>query len=168
MLTFAVESGLHFLRMIESQALSKYRSVFITKLALQPPASSASVDGATSRYVQSMVGRAPDGRQLATLLRTSGPAQLVLDPVLNIALADRAKVQAAATNWLTWYDSMYSEPGDTDDAWNPPRLEYALSVGAPPCEDDALAPCARRFRLFPPATCHGRGPRSPRWRRIAS
>ena len=78
-----------------------------------------------------MVGRAPDGRQLAALLRTSGPAQLVLDPALNIAVADQPKVQQAATNWLAWYDSMYSEPGgNTDDAWNPPRLEYALSVGA--------------------------------------
>ena len=78
-----------------------------------------------------MVGRAPDGRQLATLLRTSGAGQLVLDPALNIAVADRAKVQQAATSWLAWYDSMYSEPGGSaDDAWNPPRLEYALSVGA--------------------------------------
>ena len=47
MLTFAVESGLHFLRMIESLALSKYRSVFVTKLALQPPAGSALIDDAT-------------------------------------------------------------------------------------------------------------------------
>ena len=55
----------------------------------------------------------------------------MLDPVLNIAVADRPKVQQAATAWLAWYDSMYSEPGATiDDAWNPPRLEYALSVGA--------------------------------------
>ena len=132
MLTFAVEAGLHFLRMLESQTLSKsYRAVFVTKLALEPPASSALIDDATSRYVQSMVGRAPDGRQLATLLRTRGPAQLVLDPALNIIVADRPKVQQAATNWLAWYDSMYSEPGGTtDDAWNPPRLEYALSVGA--------------------------------------
>ena len=133
MLTFAVESGLHFLRMLESQALSKYRPVFITKLALQPLAtiSSTLIDDASSRYLQSMVGRAPDGRQLATLLRTSGAGQLVLDPALNIAVADRAKVQQAATSWLAWYDSMYSEPGGSaDDAWNPPRLEYALSVGA--------------------------------------
>ena len=133
MLTFAVESGLHFLRMLESQALSKYRPVFITKLALQPLAtiSSTLIDDASSRYMQSMVGRAPDGRQLATLLRTSGAGQLVLDPALNIAVADRAKVQQAATSWLAWYDSMYSEPGGSaDDAWNPPRLEYALSVGA--------------------------------------
>ena len=52
----------------------RYRPVFITKLALQPLAtiSSTLIDDASSRYVQSMVGRAPDGRQLATLLRTSG------------------------------------------------------------------------------------------------
>ena len=60
----------------------------------------------------------------------TGAAQLVLDPALNIAAADRPKVQQAATAWLAWYDSMYSEPaGPADDAWNPPRLEYALSVG---------------------------------------
>ena len=133
MLTFAVEAGLHFLRMLESQAMSKYRQVFITRLALQPltTVSSPVIDDASTRYLQSMVGRAPDGRQLASLLRTSGPAQLVLDPALNIAAADRPKVQEAATSWLAWYDAMYSEPGATgDDAWNPPRLEYALSVGA--------------------------------------
>src|SRR5262245_52324601 len=133
MLTFAVEAGLHFLRMLELQALSKYRSAFLTKLALQPlsPTTSARADDATLRYMQSMVGRAPDGRQLAAILRTTGAAQLVLDPALNIATADRPKVQQAATSWLAWYDAMYSEPsGPADDAWNPPRLEYALSVGA--------------------------------------
>jgi hypothetical protein len=133
MLTFAVEAGLHFLRMLELQSLSKsYRAAFLTKLALQPlaPASSALIDDATSRYMQSMVGRAPDGRQLAAILRTTGAAQLVLDPVLNIAAADRAEVQLTATAWLTWYDSMYSEPaGPSKDAWNPSRLEYALAVG---------------------------------------
>jgi hypothetical protein len=134
MLTFAVDAGLHFLRMLELQTLSKsYRSVFVTKFALQPlpEDSTALIDDATSRYMRSMVGRAPDGRQIATALRTSGAAQLVADAALNIATADRPKVQAAASAWLTWFDAMYSEPaGASDDAWNPPRLEYALSVGA--------------------------------------
>jgi len=134
MLTFAVDAGLHFLRMLELQTVSKsYRSVFVTKFALQPvdEDSIALIDNATSRYLQSMVGRAPDGRQIATALRTSGAAQLVADAALNIATADRPKVQAAAAAWLSWFDAMYSEPaGTTDDAWNPPRLEYALSVGA--------------------------------------
>jgi len=133
MLTFAVEAGLHFLRMLELQPLSKsYRSAFLAKLALQSltPASAALIDDATSRYIQSMVGRAPDGRLLAAILRTTGAAQLALDPALSIATADRAEVQQAATAWLAWYDSMYSEPiGPSDDAWNPSRLEYALSVG---------------------------------------
>ena len=133
MLTFAVEAGLHFLRMLELQSPSKsYRPAFLTRLALQPLAASgaAMVDDATTRYVQSMVGRAPDGRQLAALLRTTGAAKLVADPALAIAAVDQPKVQQAATAWLAWYDSMYSEPaGQGNDAWNPSRLEYALSVG---------------------------------------
>ncbi len=133
MLTFAVEAGLHFLRTLELETVSKsYRSVFTTRLALQPLSSPnpTLVDDAASRYLQSMVGRAPDGRQLAMLLRTIGAAQLVLDPALNVAVADRPKVQQAAASWLTWYDSMYSEPGGSqDDGWNPPRLEYGVSVG---------------------------------------
>jgi len=134
MLSFAVEAGLHFLRMLELTSLSKsYRAAFLARLALQPlaPATAAMVDDATSRYVQSMVGRAPDGRQLAALLRTTGAAQLVLDTALNLAPEDRPKVQQAATAWLAWYDSMCSEPAHPgDDAWNPSRLEYAVSVGA--------------------------------------
>src|SRR5262245_46235716 len=132
-LTLAVESGLHFLRILELQTPSKsYRAAFITKLALQPlaPAAAARADEGTKRYLQSMVGRAPDGRQLALLLRTIGAAQLVTDAALNIAAVDWLKVQAAATAWLAWYDSIYSEPAaPADDGWNPARLEYAVSVG---------------------------------------
>lgn len=133
MLRFAVDAGLHFLRMLELQALSKYRPAVIARFALQPPgpATATRIDDATARYLQSMIGRAPDGRQVAALLRTAGAVQLASDPVLNIATADRAKVQTVATAWLAWYDAMCSEPvSAADDAWNPPRLEYALSVGA--------------------------------------
>ena len=133
MLSFAVEAGLHFLRMLELTSASKnYRAAFLAKLALQPlaPVAAAMADDPTSRYVQSMVGRAPDGRQLAALLRTTGAAQLVLDPALNIASDDRPQVQQTATTWLAWYDSVCSEPAHpADDAWNPSRLEYAASVG---------------------------------------
>jgi hypothetical protein len=134
MLTFAVEAGLCFLRMLELQKPSKsYRPAFTKVMPLQAPDPLAVplLDDASARYLQSMVGRALDGRRLAARLRSGGPAQLVLDPALEIAPDDHAEVQQAAMTWLTWYDSMYSEPGDTgDDAWNAPRLEYALSVGA--------------------------------------
>jgi hypothetical protein len=133
MLSFAVEAGLHFLHMLDLAGLSKsYRPVFITRLALQQPvpATGTSIDDATNRYVQSMIGRAPDGRVLSTLLRTIGPAQLVLDATLKIAAADQPKIQKAALAWLAWYDSLYSEPASaTDDGWDPSRLEYSMSVG---------------------------------------
>ena len=134
MVAFAVESGLHFQRMVELQTPSKsYRTTFTGRFALQPLSGAAAslVDDATARYMQSMVGRAVDGRQLAAVLRTSGAAQMVAEPALGIATADRLKVQQAATGWLAWYDTMCSEPANqADDAWNPPRLEYAVSVGA--------------------------------------
>jgi hypothetical protein len=134
MLTFAVEAGLTFLRMLELQRPSKsYRQAFTSVMPLQAPDPAAvpPIDDATVRYLQSMAGRALDGRRLAARLRSGGPGQLVLDPALNIVPDDHAEVQQAAMTWLTWYDSMCSEPAETgDDAWNAPRLEYALSVGA--------------------------------------
>jgi hypothetical protein len=134
MLVFAIDAGLHFLRMLELVSPSKnYRASFIARLAFQRPVPPPDVtfDDATDRYIRSMVGRAPDGRILAALLRKAGPAQFVLDPTLKLALADQLKVEDVAARWLTWYDSLYSEPADAkDDAWNPSRLEYSLSVGA--------------------------------------
>ena len=133
MLPFAVEAGLYFFRLLDLQKPSKsYRSAFIAKFPLQPlAADGARVDEAAVRYAQSMAGRALDGRQLAHALRRVGPAQIAADPELNISNEDRAEVQVAAADWLGWYDGMCSEPGGpADDAWNPPRLEYALSVGA--------------------------------------
>ncbi|HKE95896.1 MAG TPA: hypothetical protein VKB34_16430, partial [Povalibacter sp.] len=126
MLVFAIDAGLHFLRMLEHEALSKsYRAVCISRLAFQKPMPPADTtfDDATDRYIRSMVGRAPDGRILAALLRSIGPAQFVLDPTLKLAAGDRLEVQDVATRWLAWYDSLYSEPVNArDDAWNPSRL----------------------------------------------
>jgi len=134
MLVFAIDAGLHFLRMLELEALSKnYRAAFITRLAFQQPTPPPDItfDDATDRYIRSMLGRAPDGRRLASLLRSIGPAQLALDPALKLAAGDRAEIQDVATRWLAWYDSLYSEPaGPKEDGWDPSRLEYSMAVGA--------------------------------------
>ncbi|SHN13462.1 hypothetical protein [Rhizobacter sp. OV335] len=132
MLSLAVEAGLHFLRMLELQAPSKnYRSAFIARLALQRPPDGATTDEATRRYLDSMQGRAPDGRVLAVRLRSAGGAALLAaDPLLAIVAVDQPKVQAAATAWLAWYDAVCSEPTSASgDAWLPSRLEYAMAVG---------------------------------------
>ena len=131
----AVEAGLHFLRMLEGQPLSKnYRAAFILKFALQsaPVQASESVDDATVRFGRTMLGRAPDARRLAETFRSaSALAQLMLDSALRIAAGDRAEVQQTALGWLAWYDVLFSEPASVaDDAWDPQRIEYGLTVSA--------------------------------------
>ncbi|MDM0109518.1 hypothetical protein QTH97_31650 [Variovorax sp. J22R24] len=139
MLTLAVEAGLQFLRMLDLQPLSKsYRAVLIQRFALQalpaPPADADPIDEATSRFMQTMTARAPDARRLADAFRNGGAAQVVLEAPLKIAVADRAEVQQTALAWLAWYDALVNEPAPVPDApgdaWQPSRLEYAVSVAA--------------------------------------
>ena len=134
MLGFAVEAGLHFLHLLDAQPLSKtYRAAFITRFAMQrqPAPDPDANDPATTRWLQTMVGRALDGRRLASTLRVGGTAAVTGDPALQIAIGDQAEVTVAATTWLAWYDALATEPGrGAADAWVPDRMEYAVSVAA--------------------------------------
>jgi hypothetical protein len=139
MLRLSVDAGLHFLLMLDQQPLSKkYRPALIARFALQRPDQSVlmEADEETRRFVETMVGRAPDARRLAELLRTGGVEQLIADPTLKIVVADRAEMRQTATRWLQWYDTLFSEPvKESDDAWSPPRMEYALTVAGQLSED---------------------------------
>ena len=139
MLRLSVEAGLHFLLMLDQQPLSKkYRPLFIARFGLQRPDDSvlAKADEETRRFVETMVGRAPDARRLAEVLRAGGVEAMITDTTLKIVVADRAEVRQTAARWLEWYESLFSEPvQESDDAWNPPRMEYALTVAGQLSED---------------------------------
>ena len=128
----AVEAGLHFLNMLETQALSKnYRAAFIARFAITANGESPSstFDAATMRYLQVMAGRALDARLLDAALQAGGATALALDTRLKIAAGDRAEVAQTAQAWSAWYAQLFSEPAGADaDAWQPERMEYALSV----------------------------------------
>lgn len=134
MLKLSVEAGLCFLRLLDSQPLSKsYRAAFIARFSLQAPEAQvlAGADEATARFVQTMVGRALDARRLEQTLRSVGAAQLALDAELAIAPGDRAEVEQTAQRWLAWYETLFSEPAaGAADPWQSSRMEYALSVAA--------------------------------------
>jgi len=139
MLRLSVEAGLHFLLMLEQQPISRrYRPAFISRFALRRPddAVLAKTDEETRRFVEIMVGRALDARRLAELLRAGGVEQLIAETSLKIVAADRAEVRQTAAGWLEWYDALFSEPvKESEDAWNPPRMEYALTVAGQLSED---------------------------------
>ena len=126
-----VEAGLHFLRMLEAQPLAgNYRAAFTSRFALQSlePQQLEGADEETMRFVQTMVGRALDGRRLEEACRAD-PGAMPRDPALRIAVGDRAEVEQTAARWLTWFDGLFSEPSaGAADAWMPARMEYAVTV----------------------------------------
>ncbi len=66
-LRLAVESGMHFLRMLDAQPTSRsYRGDFISRFALQPPtdAQRPGLDAETLSYWNLMALRVPDARRL--------------------------------------------------------------------------------------------------------
>lgn len=130
LLPLAVDAGLHFLRLLALQPLSRnYRAAFIARFAFAQ--ATEGLDSATERFVQTMAGRAPDARQLAAALRAKTAAQVAADTALKIVAADRAEVALALQQWLAWYDELAAEPArPADDAWLPARLEYAVTVAA--------------------------------------
>ena len=139
MLRLSVEAGLHFLLMLEQQPLSKkYRPAFIARFALAAPDQSVldAADEDTARFLGTMVGRAPDARRIAELLRSGGPAALSGESTLKVVVADRAEFEQTAERWLKWYDALFAEPASqADDAWVPPRMEYALTVAGQLSDD---------------------------------
>jgi hypothetical protein len=132
-LRLAVDAGLHFLRMLEQQPLSRsYRDAFTAVYPLTMPAADemAKADIETRRFLLTMAGRTADARLLASAFRTSGGAAITLDAALHVEAGDRSEVRQAAEAWLAWYDALFSEPTTgAADAWIPERLEYAVSVG---------------------------------------
>jgi hypothetical protein len=132
-LRLAVESGLHLLRLLDAQQMSRsYRADFIARFALQPvpEAGRAALDGQTLDYADLMAGRVPDGRLLAAALRGADGKRAPLPADLAVVAGDKAEVHAAIDAWLVYLDGLFSEPSDGADAWQRERMEYAFSAGA--------------------------------------
>jgi hypothetical protein len=133
-LRLAVEAGLHFLRLLELQVLSKsYRIAFIARFALAAPNDDERrrTDAETLAYWDLMAGPSLDGRALAAAARGANGQRVPLPTQgLAIAAGDRAEVDAAVNQWLAWLDALYSEPPADANAWVGERMEYAFSVSA--------------------------------------
>jgi hypothetical protein len=132
-LRLAVDAGLQFLRAVDQQAVSRnYRDVFMLKYPLPPITAQDrdALDADSVAFLELMVGRVPDGRQIYASLKPDHNGAIALPADLNIAHADTAEVQQAIRVWRTWYETIFSEPETADSSWVPERMEYAFSVGS--------------------------------------
>jgi hypothetical protein len=126
-LLLSVDAGLHFLRLLKSRALSRsYRDAYVEKYPVRPltPEQRVQLDSSTIRSFELLAGRVPEGDLLYADLRRDIAPLPETDPV------DIPLVKAAASEWLAWYESVFSEPAGAHSAWLDERLEYAFSVSA--------------------------------------
>jgi len=139
-LRLAVESGMHFLRMLDAQPISRsYRHDFLSRFALLPPtdAERAGVDGETLSYWKLMATRALDGRRLVAAFRDASGKRIPIPATLPIATGDNAEVDGTINDWLAQHDTLFTLPQpNAPDAWNPERLEYAFSIGGAPGNEE--------------------------------
>ncbi len=130
-LQLAVDAGLHFLRILETQPVSQsYRDDFIKQFGFQGSADSLNqLDADSISFIQLMSGRVPDGRLLYASLTIDGTGSIKIPKGLNVAPGDTAEVEQALHQWKTWYESLFSEPQTGDSCWVSERMEYSFSVG---------------------------------------
>ena len=131
----AVESGLHFLRILGRQSTSRsYRDLFIGRFPFAPltAADRGRLDPASLSFVDVVASRVPDGRRLYSALRAAlrpvPPAKPGLPAEWGIEPADAAEIRVAGESWLRWYESLMTTSAASGDAWLPDRMEYGFSV----------------------------------------
>ena len=130
-LRVAADAGQHFRRLLTAAGLGGQHTAYLARYAFAPP--SAEMDPESARFVRVLAGRVLDGARLFDALRGGGfpnPGLPGLAPDTGITSADRDKAIALAQQWLAWYQSLLSEPVDTQTPWVPERMEYEFAVSA--------------------------------------
>ena len=126
-LRLAVESGMQFLRLLETIGMDAYVPAYLEQYKLLP-LEGTQLDQATIRFLSVLRGRALDGRILYEALRESLRAQPIkLPPKPEIKALHQPKLIQVAKSWLDWYETIYSEP-KSNPSWNPERMEYGFAV----------------------------------------
>ncbi len=119
----AAEAGLHFFRLLDAANLTDLRPAY---LAQYPLTASVGSDADSQQIGSILAGRVIDGIALrADLAQTPGG----LPALPALSAADSAAVTPVAKAWISWFDSLLSEPA-SPSSWSPGRMEYSFALGA--------------------------------------
>ncbi|HEY0375614.1 MAG TPA: hypothetical protein VGC87_01500 [Pyrinomonadaceae bacterium] len=131
----AAQAGLHFTRLLSLRGLAKYTGPFISSFALRPPteAERGTLDTTTLNYLAVMAQRVINGAALYAKLAPArvGSAPVVFPaeaPFKAVLATDLSAMVQAATEWVDWYDGLFSQPKPGETAWVKERMEYTFTV----------------------------------------
>ena len=131
----AAEAGSHLLRLLQLNGAGQTRALWLSSayvLAGPTADQERTLDAASLQFIQVMSRRTIDGLRLAAHLRPLRDRNALVElfqetPFEQIAAAERPKVIAALTAWLTWADTFFQQTAPPA-AWMPERMEYAFAV----------------------------------------
>jgi hypothetical protein len=117
--------------------IGAYRQDFIDAYPIAAPDPTHPQDAALCAHPEvwqafaAVAGKAMDGGALYRHLVASA-ANHAYDGIAAITNADRPAIDTAAASFLAWFRRLFLQPPPSgDDAWEPPRLEYAFAASAP-------------------------------------
>lgn len=131
-LLLSLQMGRYWLKVLDSRGLSAYRAAFVSQYPFVLPTQD---EDHTEIYAHTSVwqlmaaaaGRSMNGEAFYEHLETGGDAT----DGIGAAPADQDKIKKAAEDFVQWFQDQYNIPGDGEDAWAPPYLEYQFKVSAP-------------------------------------
>jgi hypothetical protein len=129
--------GRRWLMLIADVAGGTYRKAFVDAYPVHRPDPSKREDADWVAHPEvwqlfaAAAGRLMDGALLLEHLRAA-PGNHAWDGVVGVSGADHAELVKREQRFLAWVDRAFLQPPPAgDDAWVPPRLEYAFAVSAP-------------------------------------
>jgi predicted DCC family thiol-disulfide oxidoreductase YuxK len=116
----AAEAGLYFARLLNANNVAGVAPLFVAQYPLKATAGDAQTISAA------MAGRVIDGIQLHAAV-VAAPGSLPALPA--IPSPQQAAVLQATKDWLSWYNSLFSEPAQVV-GWNADQMEYTFALAA--------------------------------------
>ncbi len=138
-------AGAHLLRLLQRNSAGQTRAVWLASpyvLAPPTPEQERNLDAASLQFIRVVGRRTIDGLRLAARLRPlqarNALAELFQEtPFEQITAADRPKVIATLTAWLTWAETFFQQSAPSA-AWMPERMEYAFAVSGKTATDEVV------------------------------
>lgn len=140
-LRLAAEAGQHFLRLLGIHRARDQRNRFISAYPITTTADPSEHGAVVTSWLGSLEGRVPNGRELADALKAHRGAASTLSSLPakpTIPAGKRARVLAAANDFLRWWDEFAMQPRPNVDSWNPRRLEYGFAAQATLSDGDIV------------------------------
>lgn len=140
-LDLRLQMGRQWLKLVEGVA--PLRQAYIGRYGIDLPDPSNEADATVCAHAEvraqfsAVAGRAMDGAKLYFYLK-SNAAHHAYDGIPGVLPHQQGDIDAAAARFIAWFEALYTQPEQSEDAWKPACLEYQFACAAPSGAGEAV------------------------------